>query len=141
MVFNLCTLFDDAINPKFHKNISRIMVLVLCTLSDNVLYLYQVSPNISKGFRVTARTGFLYGNLHKGRNSAKKSEGGVKVLALGTASDDVLYLYQVSQKYLKELFCGHDLQTKFYKGHNSAKNIGGVTCVFFFVLCKSSDDA
>ena len=26
-----------------HKNVGRVMVLVLCTLSDDVLYLYKVS--------------------------------------------------------------------------------------------------
>ena len=34
---------------KFHKNISRIMVLVLCTSPDNAFYLYQVSLKYLKG--------------------------------------------------------------------------------------------
>ena len=36
------------------KSIGGAKVLVLCTLSDYALYLYQVLPKCLKGFRVTA---------------------------------------------------------------------------------------
>ena len=38
--------------------------------------------------------------ISKGHNSIK-NVGGVSVLVLFTLSDDALYLYQVSRKYLK----------------------------------------
>ena len=51
------------------------------------------------------------------------------VLNLCTSLDDVLYLYQVSRKYLKrfqsyreDAFC----ILKFSKGHNSVNSVGGV---------------
>ena len=47
-----------------------------------------------------ARTGKADGPTTKGHNSVK-SVGGVIFLVLCTLSDDVLYLYKVSRKYLK----------------------------------------
>ena len=47
------------------------MVLDLCTLSDYALYLYKVSLNIKKGFRVIEQTGFPIFKFSKGKNSVK----------------------------------------------------------------------
>ena len=61
------------------------------------------------------------------------------VLNLCTSSDDALYLYQVSRKYLKrfqsyweDVVC----ILKFSKGHNSVNSVGGVIVL---ILSKLSD--
>ena len=61
------------------------------------------------------------------------------VLNLCTPSDNALYLYQVSWKYLQgfqsyweDAVC----KLKFSKGHNYVKSVGGVMVL---VLSKSSD--
>ena len=67
------------------------MMLYICTKSRE---------NTSNRFRVMARTRKADGRTTKGHNSVK-NVGGVMVLVLCTSSDDVLYLYKVSRKYLK----------------------------------------
>ena len=63
------------------------------------------------------------------------------VLNLYISSDDALYLYQVSRKYLKGF---HSYRAdviyilKFIKGHNSVKSVGGVMVL---VLCTLPDNA
>ena len=42
------------------KTVNEVMVLNLCTSSDDALYLYKVSRDISKGFRVIERLQFVY---------------------------------------------------------------------------------
>ena len=50
--------------------------------------------NISKGFRLTERTGFAYRNFTKGHNSVKTVDKRTFIY-LCTLSDDALYLHQV----------------------------------------------
>ena len=71
------------------------MVLVLCTSSDNVLYLYQVVSKFLKGFKSYCAETVTIVKFAKGHNSVK-NVGGVMVLVLCMSSDDALYLYQVS---------------------------------------------
>ena len=62
------------------------------------------------------------------------------VLNICPLSDDALYLYQVSRKYLKGFHCywGNAINTlKFAKGHNSVKNVDGVMVL---ILSISSDN-
>ena len=40
------------------KNVGGVTILLFCTLSGDVLYLYQVLKKISKGFKVIERTLF-----------------------------------------------------------------------------------
>ena len=80
---------------KSHKNVSRVMVLVICTSSDDVLYLSQVSQKYLKGFLsylldTISMLEFMKGALFH------KNAGGVTILILCTSSDDALYLYHVS---------------------------------------------
>ena len=78
------------------------------------------------------------GKFSTGHNSVKNVDG-VMVFFLCTSSDGGLYLYKVSLKYSQRypsyradiIFKG-----KISKGHNSVKNVGGVTVLF---LCASSD--
>ena len=35
-----------------YKNVDKVMVLVLCTLSDDALYFYEVYENILNGFHM-----------------------------------------------------------------------------------------
>ena len=58
---------------------------------------------ISKAFRVTDSNSRVNTRVVAIYNGAKlhKTVDGVKVLNLYTSSDDALYLYQVSRKYLK----------------------------------------
>ena len=75
----------------------------------------------------------------KGHNSAKSLDG-VMVFNLYTSSDDALYLYQVSRKYLKGFYSYRAdviCILNFTKGHNSVKSIDGV---MVRVLCTSSDN-
>ena len=61
------------------------------------------------------------------------------VLYLCISTDDALYLYQVSRKYLKgfQSYCEDVVCTlKFSKGHNSVNSVGGVMVL---VLSTSSD--
>ena len=77
------------------------MVLNLCTSTDDVLYLYQVSRKYLKRFQSYQEDAVCILKFSKGHNSVN-SVGGVMVtvLVLSKFSDSVLYLYQVSSKYL-----------------------------------------
>ena len=62
------------------------------------------------------------------------------MLNLCTSTDDALYLYQVSRKYLRgfqsyreDVVC----ILKFSKGHNSVNNIDGVMTLALFTLSDS----
>ena len=76
------------------------MVLVLCALSDNDLYLYQVLWKYLKGLGSYYAGTISIMTFAKVHNSVK-NVGGVMVLVLCTSYGDALYLYQVSSKYLK----------------------------------------
>ena len=95
---------------------------------------------ILNGIKVIERTGFLYGKLQWGNNSAK-NVGGVTVVNLCTSSGHALYFYQVLLNYLKR-YQSYRADTisilKITKGNNSAKNVGGVDVVN---LCTSSGHA
>ena len=65
------------------------MVLVLCTSSDDGLYLYQVPRKYLQGI-----SKLLSGHDFQ-RESFNKNVGGVVVIVLCTSSDNALYLYQV----------------------------------------------
>ena len=60
-------------------------------------------------------------------------------LVICMSSDDVLYLYQVSQKYLRG-FQNYETDNKIYKGayFRKKKNIGLVTDLIF---CTSTDNS
>ena len=74
-------------------------VLNLCTSTDDALYLYQVSRKYLKRFQSYQEDAVCILKFSKGHNSVN-SVGGVMVLVLSKFSDSVLYLYQVSSKYL-----------------------------------------
>ena len=77
----------------------------------------------------------------KGHNSVKTVDG-VMVLNLCISSDNALYLYQVSRKYLKG---SQSYQKdavyilKFSKGHNSVNRVDRVGGVMALVLSTLSD--
>ena len=79
----------------------------------------------------------------KGNNFVKTIDG-FRVLNRCTLSDDVLYLYQVSRKYLKrfQLLSGTISIPKCTKGHNPAKRVVGVmaliqfTSLIMLYICK-----
>ena len=49
------------------KNVAGVMVLILCTLSDATLYLYQVSlKNILAGIKVIEQTRFSLEKFQRG---------------------------------------------------------------------------
>ena len=81
------------------KTVNGVMVLNLCTSSDDALYLYQFSRKYLKGFQSYWEDAACILKFSKGHNSVN-SVGGVMVLILSTLSDGVLYLYQVLSKYL-----------------------------------------
>ena len=76
------------------KTADGVMVLNLCTSSDDTLYLYQVSRKYPKGFQSDRADMICILKFTKGHNFLK-SVGGGMVLALCTSSDDGLYLYKV----------------------------------------------
>ena len=120
-------------------NVGGVTVLVLCTSSDDGLYLYKVSWKYSQGYeRYRADTIFM-GKISK-RNNSIKNVGGVTVLVLCTSSDGGLYSYKISWKY-SGWYQSYRVDTisirKISKGHNSVKNVGGVSVL---ALCTSSDD-
>ena len=77
------------------KNVDGVTVLVLCTSSDDGLYLYKVSQKYSGWYQSYRVDTISIRKISKGRNSVK-NVGGVSVLVLCTSSDDGLYLYHVS---------------------------------------------
>ena len=70
------------------------MVLNFFKLSDDALYLYQVSRKYLKGFQSYQEDAVCILKFSKLQNSVN-SVGGVMVFVLSTLSDSVLYLYQV----------------------------------------------
>ena len=74
------------------------MVLVLCTSSDNALYLYQDVCKYLKGSYCAETTPTV--KFRKWEFSVT-DVGGVTVLVFCMFFDDALYLYQGSCKYLK----------------------------------------
>ena len=67
----------------------------------NMLYICtKCHENISQGFRVMKRLDFQYSEFSKGHNSVKNVERSM-IFALCISSNHVLYLYNVSWKYLK----------------------------------------
>ena len=100
-------------------------------MSDGVLFLYQVLFKYRYVFRVTdlkRRVDARVVAIYKGYNSLKFVDG-IMVPYLCTSSDDALYWYQVSRKYLKG-FQSHREDAicilKFSKRHNSVNSVGGV---------------
>ena len=77
------------------KNVSRVMVLVLCKSSDNALYLYQDLCKCLKGLRSYCADTISIVKFGKGHNSIK-NVGRVMVLVVCMSCDDDLYLYQGS---------------------------------------------
>ena len=63
------------------KNVNGVMILILCTSSDNALYLYQVSRKYLKGFQSYLEAAVYILKFSKGHNSVN-SVGGVMVLVL-----------------------------------------------------------
>ena len=55
------------------NNVGGVMVSVLCTSSDDHLYLYKVSENISKGFLVIERTRNYDGQMD--RQTDRQTDG------------------------------------------------------------------
>ena len=116
------------------------MVLVLCTSSDNALYLYQDLWKYLNGFGSYYEDTISIVKFAKEHNSVKNVDG-VMVLVLCMSFDDAWYLYQVSWKYLKgfQSLCADMIsEVQFSKEHNSIKNVGGVMVL---LLCISSDNA
>ena len=68
------------------------MVLVLCTSSDDAVYMYQVLRKYLKEFQLLSRHVCLL-KFPKGHNSVK-TVGRVMVLVLCILSDDTLYAFQ-----------------------------------------------
>ena len=87
------------------KTVDGVMVLNLCTSSDDVLYLYQVSRKYLKGFQSYWEYAVCILKFSEGYNSVN-SVGGVMVLVLSTLSDSVLYLYQVLSKFCQSISKG-----------------------------------
>ena len=80
------------------------MVLALSTLSDDVLYLYQVLSKYLIRYSVTDLNSGVdargWSQFTMGHNSVKTVDG-VMVHNLPILSDDALYLYRVLRKYLQ----------------------------------------
>ena len=76
------------------------MVLVLCTSSDNALYLYQNLCKYLKRLRSYCAATISIVKFRKAHNSIK-NVGGSMVLVLSMSLDEALYLYQGSQKISK----------------------------------------
>ena len=121
------------------KNVGGVSVLVLCTSSDGDLYFYKVSWKYSGEYQSYRVDTIFIAKVSKGYNSVK-NVGGVTVLILCTWPDSGLYFYKVSWKYSGQ-YQSYRADTifirKISKGHNSVKNVGGVSVL---VLCTSSDD-
>ena len=71
------------------------MVLVLCTSSDDGLYLYKVSRKYSRRYGSYRADRISIAKNSKGHNSVKNVDG-VTVFLLCTLSDNGLYFYIVS---------------------------------------------
>ena len=75
------------------------MVLNLCTLPDDALYLYQLSRKYLKEFQSYREDAVCILKFSKGHISVYSVDG-VMALVLSMLSDGDLYLYQVLSKYL-----------------------------------------
>ena len=82
------------------KNVSRVTVVNLCTLSGHALYFNHVLWNYLERYQSYRADTISILKISKGNNSAK-NVGGVTVVNLCMSSDHGLYLYQVSWNYLK----------------------------------------
>ena len=75
-----------------------------------ILYIsMKFHENVLNGFQVKEQTQNCHCQISKG-NSSKNVQTSVTVLVFCTSSDDALYFYEVSRKYLEtffELQCGH----------------------------------
>ena len=104
-------------------------VVYLCTSSGHALYFYHVLRNYLKRYQSYRADTISILKISKGHNSAK-NVGGVTVVYLCTSSGHALYFYHVLRNYLKR-YQSYRADTisilKISKGHNSAKNVGGVT--------------
>ena len=122
------------------KNVGGVTVVNLCMSPGHSLYFYQFLWNYLKWYQSYRADTISILKITKGNNSAK-NVGGVTVVNLCTSSGHALYLCQVSWNYL-ERYQSYRADTisilKITKGNNSAKNVGGVTVVYF---CTSSDHA
>ena len=108
-IFPLLKIFKGT---QFCKNVDRVMVLVLCTLSDDALYLYQVSWKYLKGFKsFFERTGFPIFKFSKGNNSIKMEE------LWSLLSVHRLMMLYISRKFNEKsqrvfaLLSGHEIMT------------------------------
>ena len=54
------------------KNVDGVIVLVLCTSSDDGLYLYKVSENILNCIKLYRADKIFIGKISNGHNSVKK---------------------------------------------------------------------
>ena len=92
-----------AIYTNGHNTVKSVAVFNLCILSDNDLYLYQVSRKYriecQRVSELLTPADICILKFAKEQNSVK-SVGRVKILVLCTSSDIGLYLYQVLPKYL-----------------------------------------
>ena len=98
----------------------------------------KVSQRVSELETQTVGLMLGWSQFTKGHNSIK-TVNGVMVLNFCNSSDDALYLYQVSRKYLKGFQNYREAAVcilKFSKGHNSVNSVGGVMVL---ILSTSSD--
>ena len=123
------------------KIVGGATVVNLCMSSGHALYLCQVSWNDIKRYQSYRVSTISIRKITKGNNSAKNA-GGATVVNLCTSSNHALYFYQVLWNYLKR-YQSYKVDTisilKIAKGNNSAKNVGGITVLYY--LCTSSGHA
>ena len=97
--------------------------LVLCTSSDNALYLYQVLLKYLKGFQMYCEDTISIVKFAKGHNSIK-NVGGLMVLVLCLSFHNALYRFPSLWKYIKgfQRYWVYTISiVKFSKGNNSVK--------------------
>ena len=103
---------------KFHEKVQVELWYLFCAHCCLIMFYIwaKFCSSISKDFWVTdsnSRVSTRVVPIYKGANSIKTVDG-VMVLNLYKLSDDALYLYQVTRKYLKGFRC--HLPTEIYKG-------------------------
>ena len=99
----------------------------------------KVSQRVSELEIQTVGLTLGWSQFTKGHNSVK-TVNGVMIRNLCISSDDALYLYQVSRKYLKGFQSYERMQIcilKFSKGHNSVNSVGGVMVLDLFTSFDS----
>ena len=124
----------------YEKNVGKVIVVYLCTLSGHALYFYQVLWNYLERYRSYRADMISLLKITKGNNFTK-NVGWVTIVNLCKLSSHALYLCQVLWNYLKryQSYKGDTISIlKITKGNNSAKNAGGATIVN---LCMSSGHA